>query len=185
MGIFLAGSTEHVDMDSNMYMLLSICVCPPFRCAQPPAWTVGERAPKMLGSVFFVWFIFCCLRWYATEYLHSIMNTIKQFPEMDTMVRKTFPIWIKNIFPCLPLAPPTRENAEVLPPGKSTFPTIVLHTTAHVGKLHIFVGYECTTYYIISMLGLRRCLPCNVARLAWGDACPATSHAWPEATPAL
>ena len=54
------------------------------------------------------------------------------------------------------------------------------------------------------MPDLRRHMPCNIARLAWGDALPgltrgwpqdwclaggdaclATSHAWPEATPAL
>ena len=79
-------------------------------------------------EAFFNALLFCCLRWLATEYLHSIMNTTKQFTKMDTIVRKTFSIWIKHFFRSHVSPWLHRDNAEVLPLGKSTFLTIVLHT---------------------------------------------------------
>ena len=85
--------------------------------------------PPNVAKRFFYALLFCCLRWLATEYIHSIMNTTKQFTKMDTIVRKTFSIWIKHFFRSHVSLWLHRDNAEVLPRGKSTFPTIVLYFT--------------------------------------------------------
>ena len=64
-------------------------------------------------EAFFNALLFCCLRWLATEYLHSIMNTTKQFTKMDTIVRKNFFHLNKTFFQvsCLPLAPQRQRRS--------------------------------------------------------------------------